>query len=231
MGLFDAIKKELMEDDGTAATTPTPKPSKKVAASIPNVVPTARPVATPLSVPGLATPSLSTIPMGGQPDEAALKMVEDQVMVANVGGHPSRFLTFLNMWNALGQPNVAANVFAALQVTDKTCTAEAIKSDFDQHLALLDAAVQNASTELDGAEKSLVGEIVDNITDLTKQNSDAEAAIAKMQSDIATRNLEIAAAQNKKAETLNKLAGARQKAALAQETVRGKLTAMSRFFQ
>lgn len=188
----------------------------------------ARPVAAPTSSNAGQAPALG---LGlsentAAVDPAALKVVKAAVY-ADVGGHPSRFVKFLKMLEALGKPQDALR---ALQVADDSITAAGISEDISAHLDLLDQCTKTAAAQFDAASQDRLGNRDKQIEALQTANQNAAKEIERHQKETSERNGQIATLQQARAEDEAKIAAARQREAGAEAVVRNELQSMQQLF-
>ncbi len=218
-GLFsnfvEAAKHELFTEDEPAKTEgEAPRaPSEPISPAVGAYVPSA--------------PSAMNLAAGGAPvDPDALKIVRGNVYV-DVEGHPSRFVKFLKMLDALGKPQDALR---ALQVADESITTASILSDIDAHLELLDRCNKTANAQFDAASAERLGGRDKEIAALQADNQNAAKEIERHQTETSERNGKIAALQQARSEDEAKITAARQREAGAEEAVRTELQSTQRLF-
>jgi hypothetical protein len=218
-GLFntfvEAAKHELFTEDEPAKTqAEAPRPvSEPVTPSVGAYVPSAAPA--------------MNLTSGAAPvDPAALKVVKNNVYV-DIDGHPSRFVKFLKMLDALGRPQDALR---ALQVADESITTESILTDIGAHLALLDQCNKTATAQFDAASAERLGGRDKEIAALQADNQNAAKEIERHQTETSERNGKIAALQQARSEDEAKITAARQREAGAEAVVRAELQSTQQLF-
>ena len=216
--LVEAAKHELFTDDDAAKTEEAAPP-----------LPVSAPATPPVGgyVPPASFGPSATVPVADAGvDAAALKMVKDNVYV-DVGGHPSRFVKFLKMMQALGKPQDALR---ALQVADESITTASILDDISSHLALLDQCNKTATAQFDAASAERLGGRDKEISSLQADNQNAAKEIERHQKETSDRNDKIASLQQARSEDEAKITAARQREAGAEAAVRNELQSMQQLF-
>ncbi len=209
--IVEAAKHELFVEDAPAGRAADPAP----------------PVAVSSPSSGGVVSSLGAMPPeGATVDPAALKVVKENVYT-NVGGHPSRFVKFMKMLEALGKPQDALR---ALQVADESITAAGILQDISAHLDLLDACTKTAAAQFDAASQDRLGRRDKEIASLQAANQNAAKEIERHQKETSERNGQIATLQQARAEDEGKITAAKQREAGAEAAVRDELQSMQRLF-
>lgn len=208
-GFVEAAKHELFEDDAAAAA-PAHEAAQPTAAPVADVAPLA---------------SLPDAP--GAVDPTALKVVKANVYT-DVDGHPSRFVKFLKMLEALGTADAALK---ALQVADESITATGVLEDISSHLDLLAACNKSATAEFDAASRDRLGGRDKEIAALQAANQTAASEIERHQKETSDRNGQIAKLQQARAQDEGKITAARQREAAAEAAVRTELLNMQKLFK
>ena len=225
-GLMDKLKAELFEEDPVAAATAATK-ATQAATPAPATL-TVQPAAPVFTSPAFTAPLTFGAATTVDPD--ALKLIRDSVLVDTVNGHPSAYMKFVKIWEAMKRPSDISTVINVLQVTDASVTVEAIASDLTAHLALLDSTVHDAETEIGNAAQSALQDLQGKMTDLQKQNESAAAEIARHQSEITDRNTQISTLQTQQSEMNAKFEAAKQRTSGAQNAVRAELDLLAATF-
>ena len=213
--LVEAAKHELFTDDEPAKTASEAArpPSEPMTPTVGAYVPSAAPAMT--SAAGVA-------PV----DPEALKIVKGNVYV-DVNGHPSRFVKFLKMLDALGRPQDALR---ALQVADESITTDSILTDISAHLELLDQCNKTASAQFDAASVERLGGRDKEIAAFQADNQNAAKEIERHQTETSERNGKIAALQKARSDDEAKITAARQREAGAEQAVRTELQSTQQLF-
>lgn len=225
-GLFgafvEAAKHELFTEDEPAKSEAPAPVSEPITPPVGGYTPPPSSYSPASSSPAMTIASSAEIGV----DPAALKVVKDNVYV-DVGGHPSRFVKFLKMLDALGKPQDALR---ALQVADESITTASILSDITAHLTLLDQCNKTANAQFDEASAQRLGGRDKEIAALQSDNQNAAKEIERHQKETSERNGKIAALQQARSEDEAKITAARQREAGAEAAVRNELQSMQQLF-
>jgi len=214
---LDTLKSTMLESDESpeaaeAATAPT-------LSHIPAVTATQVP-------PAYTGPVTSSVVQSGSDvvDSEALKFVREGVYAETISGRPSRYITFLRMYEAVGRN--AAVALNALKVTDPSITPASVVADIDQHEQLLANFVERASGEMKALADGTVGQSDKEVEHLRKLNADAKAEIERHTRETAERDARIGTITTERAEHEAKLARARKRTSDAENAVRAELAQM-----
>ena len=216
---LDRVKAEMFEED-----TPTTKP---VAAPAPVVAVSPAPVAYPTGQIYMSTPTSGSV---ASVDPEALSLINNEVMVETINGHPSAYMKFMKFWDALNRPQDISVVLNVMKVSDPVVTFEAIGADLTEHLKLLDKTVAEANAEIDKADNAATNEVQSKIASLNSLNEQAAAEIARHQSETLTRSSELASLQDQQNTMKSKFNTARQRTTMAQASVRADLEKLAATF-
>lgn len=212
-GMLDAVKAELMEDDGKGDAG---KAAEKATTA--------------------ATPPPASMAMPGAPepvDPKVLEMVTSGVFVDIMDGtkaRPSRYMLFSKMWETLGRPADANVPLNAMKVTDPSMTGGAVLQDIDAHIELLNGVSSSAEAEYDGIAAQKLGTADQRLNEIQKANEAALREIERHQKEIGERSAEAAALQAQRTQDEASITRAKAKVAAAVETVRTQLTGARNLF-
>jgi hypothetical protein len=221
-GFLDRIKHELMEDDGA---------TESAGKTLTSGTPVAAPSTAPIIAPTMPYTFGVTPAAGPEPADAeTLKLVTDGVFGSNLNGHPSRYLMFKKMYEALGKPANPGIALTALQVSDSSITPGGIAEDIQSHLTLLDGVGKQADSDLQAAATQKLGEADDKIKSLSEQNEVAKSEIERHQHETNDRIGQIAQLQADRANSVAAIARANARADSAEASVRSELQAMQQLF-
>lgn len=211
-GILDAAKSLVLEEE-PGDVTENAAPAKAAAAA---------PAAPAANTPFVAAISAA----GGEPaDEKTLGIIQGQVFA-----QPSKYTTFMKMWETLGKPADVTVALKALQVTDPSITPAAVLADINAHLKSLDEVAAKAAADFDAAAGQRLGAKDAEIEQLTAANKHAQEEIERHQKETAERIGKIAQLSQERANDEGAIARAKAKTATAEGLVRSQLQTQQQVF-
>lgn len=225
--VLESLKNFVFESDETAETSPSgaapatsapipPPPTTQwyAGAQAPVGVPVAPHLPPPVPVP----PVSWSAPVPQEPDAKALERVKNAVFT-----EPSRYLHFSQMYETLGRPADVRVVINALQITDKSLTAESVIADATRHLSVLENFCAETDAEFASEVQVRIGAKDAEANTLIEANATAQAEIERHQREIAERTTALTQLATARAEDEAKIAAAKAKVDFAEDFVRNTL--------
>ncbi len=159
-------------------------------------------------------------------DPDALAAVTSAVYVP-IQGRPSNFVRFIEMHEALGKPADTGLAIRALAASDRTtpeATANAVASDVNAHMSLLESFCQSVDADFEAEKQNRLGTKDNEISSLIALNEKAAAEIKRHSEEAQARTQDIARLQVERAEEEAKISRGKSRMDLAEDTVRTNLT-------